>query len=201
MEKDAASFVKSSEGEDTKFKPTFLAIVRLLAYYGFAKFLPASDQHFGGWCRPFRRFICDPLFKKAGRNINIERGAFFGFGHLVSIGDNASLGINCTVRGPLTLGDNVMIGPDVVFLTGNHRFDRTDIPMIQQGFTKWKPITVGNDVWIGMRSIFLPGVTIGEGAIIGAGSVVTKDIPAYAIVGGNPARFIRSRLPAEPTNL
>jgi len=86
-----------------------------------------------------------------------------------------------------------MIGPDVVVLSASHKFDRTDIPMCQQGGEPLRPVYIGDDVWIGTRAIILPGRKIGKGAIIGAGAVVTKDVPEYAIVGGNPARVIRYR--------
>lgn len=86
-----------------------------------------------------------------------------------------------------------MMGTDVVVITKNHAFNQTDIPMMQQGFEDERPVIIGNDVWIGDRVIILPGVHIGDGAIIAAGAVVTKDVPAYAIVGGVPAKLIRMR--------
>ena len=85
-----------------------------------------------------------------------------------------------------------MMGPYVTILTHTHKIDRTDIPMGQQGNIV-KEVVIGNDVWIGMRSIIMPGVKIGNGAVIGAGAVVTKDVPDYAIVGGVPAKVIRYR--------
>jgi len=68
-----------------------------------------------------------------------------------------------------------------------HAFDRTDIPINQQGATEIQPVTIGDDVWIGQRAIIKPGVTVGNHAIIGAGSIVTKDVPEWAIVAGNRA--------------
>lgn len=85
------------------------------------------------------------------------------------------------------------MGPDVLIITQNHRFDQLDLPMWRQGFSPSEPVIIGNDVWVGTRAIILPGVTISKGAIIGAGAVVTKDVPEYAIVGGNPARLIKYR--------
>lgn len=96
------------------------------------------------------------------------------------------------MHGPLRIGDNVMMGPEVTILTHTHRIDRTDIPMGQQG-SMVSEVVIGDDVWIGMRAIILPGVRIGSGAVIGAGAVVTKDVPDYAVVGGVPARVIRYR--------
>lgn len=85
-----------------------------------------------------------------------------------------------------------MMGPDVSILTHTHNIERTDIPMGQQGMRVFEVI-IGNDVWIGMRVIIMPGVKVGNGAVIGAGTVVTKDVPDYAIVGGVPARIIKFR--------
>ena len=84
-----------------------------------------------------------------------------------------------------------MMGPDVVILTHTHKIADITIPMGLQG-SEVKPVTIGNDVWIGMRSIIMPGVTIGEGAVIGAGSVVTKNIPPYSIAVGTPAKVIKT---------
>ena len=85
------------------------------------------------------------------------------------------------------------MGTDVTIITRNHRFDRTDIPMMEQGFEEERPVYIGNDVWIGDRVLILPGVHIGDGSIIAAGAVVTKDVPPYSIVAGVPARKIRDR--------
>lgn len=170
--------------------------VALFLYLFFLKYLPSTDH--GGTIfrciRAVRSAVGRFLFDDCGKNINIERLADFGTGKGIKIGDNSGLGINCKVRGPLTIGNNVMMGPDVMIYTQNHNFDRVDIPMNQQGFTiKNCGVVIGNDVWIGARVIILPGVTIGTGVVIGAGAVVTKDIPDYAIVGGTPAKVIKFR--------
>ena len=86
-----------------------------------------------------------------------------------------------------------MMGTDVTIITRNHRFDRTDIPMMEQGFEEERPVYIGNDVWIGDRALILPGVHVGDGSIIAAGAVVTKDVPPHSIVAGVPARKIRER--------
>lgn len=90
-------------------------------------------------------------------------------------------------------GDNVMMAPDCIIYVRNHESSRLDIPMCEQGSTEERPVVIGNDVWIGGRVIILPGVKIGDGAIIGAGSVVTKDVSEYDVVAGNPARVIKNR--------
>lgn len=142
--------------------------------------------------RRLRSAITGHSLEKHGRNINIERKADFGTGRGITLGNNSGLGVRYFVRGPLSIGENVMMGPDVTILTNGHNIERADIPMMQQGgFVKG--VVIGNDVWIGMRSIIMPGVKIGNGVVIGAGAIVTKDVPDYTIVGGCPAKVIRYR--------
>lgn len=168
-------------------------LLRLIIYYGFAAHLPASANRYTRWTRPIRRWIASPLFRRCGANVNIERGASFGSGRLVEIGNNSGLGVDCRLLGTVSIGDNVMIGPEVMFITSAHAFDRTDIPMISQGYTAERPIVVHDDVWIGARCTILPGVEIGEGSIIGACSVVTRSFPRHVIIAGNPARVVKER--------
>ena len=165
-------------------------------YYGFARHLPNSYSYtpLGRIAKAFRAHACRHLFQSAGRNINIERGAQFESGWCIQIGDNSGIGINCRVPGNLKIGRDVMMGPEVLILDQDHRFDDLETPMMFQGYNDSEPVVIEDDVWIGARVIVLPGITIGKGAIVGAGAVVTKNIPSYAICGGNPARVIRSRL-------
>lgn len=86
-----------------------------------------------------------------------------------------------------------MMGRESFIYTYNHETLRTDIPMQEQGGTAEKTVSIGNDVWIGSRVTILPGVTIGNGAVIGASSVVTKDVPPYAVACGNPAKVVKYR--------
>ena len=111
----------------------------------------------------------------------------------MEIGDRSGVGINAKMHGKVIIGNDVMMGPECIIYTQNHDFSRTDIPMNKQGFSEEKPVIIGDDVWIGGRVIILPGVNVGKGAIIGAGSVVTKDVPEYAIVAGNPATVKKYR--------
>ncbi|MEJ2648325.1 MAG: acyltransferase [Sedimentisphaerales bacterium] len=164
----------------------------LLLYYGFARYLPPSNARYSFGAKQIRYMLCKKLFRKIGKNTNIERLAFFRFGYNIEIGDNSGLGINCHISNA-KIGNNVMMGPDVLYIDNNHCFDRTDIPMMEQGNELQKELIIGDDVWIGSRAIFLPGVFIGKGVIVGAGSVVTKSVPDWAIVGGNPAKIIRYR--------
>ena len=86
-----------------------------------------------------------------------------------------------------------MMGPNCVIYTRNHKIDRLDIPMCQQGDTVEKPVTIGDDVWIGSNVIILPGVKIASHSVIGAGAVVTKDVDEYSVVAGNPAKVVKMR--------
>lgn len=171
-------------------------MILLILYYGLATHLPASNSRYTKWCRPVRRKLCSGLFRSAGKNINVEKGAKFGSGCYVSIGDNSGIGVDCQLMGDVSIGRNVMMGPDVLCITSTHDHSRSDVPMIEQGFTEEQPIIISDDVWIGARCTILPGVTIGKGVIIGAASVVTKNLPDYSVAVGNPATVIRSRLTA-----
>jgi len=164
-------------------------------YYGLARHLPISYrfQPLGKLGKMCRAMACRRLFRSCGQGVNVERGAYFDSGWELEIGHNSGLGINCDVPFDLKIGDDVMMGPDVFIVGNNHRFDDLNIPMRLQGNQESRPVRVGDDVWIGAKVIILPGLTIGKGAIIGAGAVVTKDVPPYAICVGNPARVIRFR--------
>lgn len=143
--------------------------------------------------KKLRYTFCRPLFHRCGRGVNIETGAYFGRGDTISIGDYSGLGRNSRIYKFTTIGSNVLMGPDVLIITDIHEFGSTDVPMTDQGHRPPKSISIGNDVWIGARAIILPGVSIGTGVVIGAGSVVTKDVPDWAVVAGNPARVMRYR--------
>ncbi len=173
-----------------------MRFIWLILYNSIARWLPATDNamFYSGPIRKFRSFIGCRCFENAGKHVNVEQGADFGTGRGIEIGNNSGLGLRCRVRGPLIIGDDVMMGPEVVILGGGHCTDRTDIPMRLQGsISNPKTTKLGNDIWIGTRAVILPGVEVGDGAIIGAGAVVTKNIPPYSVVGGVPAKVIRMR--------
>lgn len=160
-------------------------------YYGCAKHLPATSSGINVGQKAIRAFCGKLMLRSCGKNVNIEHGALFSA--KASLGDHSGIGINARINGECRIGSHVMMGTDVVIITRNHAFDRTDIPMMEQGFEEERPVTIGNDVWIGDRVIILPGVTIGDGSILAAGAVVTHDVPPYAIVAGVPAKVIKMR--------
>lgn len=160
-----------------------------ILYTIFAAWLPESRHSKAG--RYLRSFFARKIIKKCGNNVNFEKNARFT--PLLSIGDNSGVGINCEINGCVTIGNDVMMGPEVVIYTSGHSHKRTDIPMRLQGFSNAKPVEIGDDVWLGRRAIILPGVCIGNGSIIGAGAVVTKDIPPFSVAVGVPAKVIKDR--------
>lgn len=161
----------------------------LILYSVFAKPLPIS-HHFPP-AKAVRLFFARRILKKVGKEINIEKGAVIN--GQVSVGNYSGIGVNCELYGPVLIGEHVMMGPEVVIYTQNHAFGRVDVPIQEQGYDEFRPVTIGNDVWIGRRVIILPGVNIGEGCIIGAGAVLAKDVPPYSIVVGNPGKIVKSR--------
>ena len=165
----------------------------MLLYYGLATHLPPVDAPLGSLSQLFRNFLAKKLIKKFGNDVRVNPKASFGSGRRVEVGNNCNLSSGLIVIGDLKLGNDVMMGPEVVFISYNHEVSDLEVPMRMQGATDSKPIIVGNDVWIGMRAIVMPGVTIGSHSIVAAGSVVTKDVPDWGIVGGNPAKVIKFR--------
>ena len=170
-----------------------------LAYYGFAQYLPRSTSPGGKLWHGIRSFLARHIFQGTARHVNLESRAYFGSGGNIRIGTDSGIGFRCALYGRVIIGNKVMMGPEVLIQTRNHRTDRTDIPMQGQGVIE-SDLTIEDDVWLGARSIILPAVkTIGRGAIVAAGAVVTKPVPPFAIVGGNPAKIIRLRTESRNT--
>ena len=114
----------------------------------------------------------------------------------IIIGDNVGLNynvmLNANCGGLIKLGENISIGPYTVMRASNHNFKDITIPIRKQGHIPGV-IEIQNNVWIGAHVVILPNVMIGHSSVIGAGSIVNKDIPAFSVVAGNPARIIKSR--------
>lgn len=121
------------------------------------------------------------------------------YGYNIAVGAGFYCNFNCVILdvAPVRIGDRVLLAPAVQIYTATHPLDAsTRVAGLESG----QPVTIGNDVWIGGGAIILPGVTIGDRAVIGAGSIVTRDVPADVVVAGNPARVLRT-LPTSGTHL
>ncbi|HFC3500267.1 TPA: DapH/DapD/GlmU-related protein [Neisseria gonorrhoeae] len=135
-------------------------------------------------------FLARRVSPHIGRGVNIERGAYV-FPDTV-LGDGSGIGANCEICRGLVVGKNVMMGPECLLYSTNHKFDRENKRF--EGYTEIRPITLEDDVWPGRRVIVMAGVTVGRGSVVGAGAVITKDIPPYSLAAGNPA-VVKKNLP------
>lgn len=130
------------------------------------------------------------LLGQVGKNCCIESPFHCDYGYNIVAGDNFYMNVGCIILdgARVTFGDNVFVAPHCGFYTAGHPLDHE---RRNAGLEYALPITIGNNVWIGAQVCVLPGVTIGDDSVIGAGSVVTKDIPAGVLATGNPCRVIR----------
>ncbi len=141
-----------------------------------------------GW--PERQAILQQLLGHIGLNSKIEPPFYCSYGRNIYLGDEVFLNVSCTILDPnqVRIGHYVMIGPNVQIYTSAHHLQaETRI----QGLEVAKPVVIEDNVWIGGGAILLPGVTVGRNAVVGAGAVVSRDVPADTVVAGNPARVIR----------
>lgn len=155
-----------------------------------AKDLCYKFNHMKPSMRKERGNIIQQLFGKVGENCWIESPFNCDYGSNIVAGDNFYANTNCCILdcAKVTFGNNVWIGPNVSFYTPEHAFVSEERAA---GYERALPITVGDNVWIGGSVSIVAGVSIGADSIIGAGSVVTKDIPEGVIAVGNPARILR----------
>lgn len=137
-----------------------------------------------------RKALLGEIIGAMGDKVTIISPFYCDYGHNITIGDNFFSNMNLTIIdcAQVTIGDNVLIGPNVGIYTAGHPLS---IDLRRQGLEFALPIVVGDDVWIGGHVCILPGVTIGSGSVIGAGSLVTKDVPAGVLAYGNPCRVVR----------
>lgn len=150
--------------------------------YEYNQLHPAKLEH--------RKEIIRKLFGKTGKEFLIEPPFVCDYGYNIEIGENFYVNHNCVIldAAKVTFGDNVFVAPNCGFYTAGHPLD---VEQRNKGLEYAYPITIGNNVWVGAQVAILPGVTIGDNSVIGAGSVVSKDIPPGVIAVGNPCRVIR----------
>ena len=132
---------------------TYKTKILFISYKLFASWLPISQR--SSFAKKWRTFFAKRIIKQCGENINIERFAVFTPD--LFIGNNSGIGINFEVYWPVTIRNDVMMGPEVIIYTNAHCHDRIDIPMRDQGFNEALPVVIGDDVWIGRRAMIMPG--------------------------------------------
>lgn len=167
--------------DDPELVTEYLAAMRLLETFNLS---PAADPD-------GRRRILQDLLGALGPGTDIRPPLYCDYGYNLRIGARTfvNFGLVALDVAPITIGDDVQIGPGVQLLTPTHPTEA------EPRRAKWEaalPITIGDNVWLGGASIVLPGVSIGADTVVGAGAVVTKDLPAGVVAVGNPARVIRS---------
>ena len=145
-----------------------------------------------------RRRLLGRHFQRSGPGLRLFPGMrLFGVQQL-AVGANCWIGIDNTIQanGGVEMGDNVLLGPGVKIWSVSHVYADPVRPIIEQGY-EHKPVVIGSNVWIGANAFIMGGAHIGDGVVVSAGAVVGgKDVEPYAIIAGNPARKIGSRLPA-----
>lgn len=165
----------------------YLAMGTCCTLYGFAKYFPSP---IGDW---LRYWILKPFFLALGK-VRIYEGVTVWYPYRVSIGDKTTLNewVYIDGFGGVTIGHDVRIAHRVTIMSSDHNFESRDRCIREQGLSV-SPTRIDDDVWIGAGAIILPGVHLMKGAIVAAGAVVTKDVSAYTIVAGSPARPVRQR--------
>ena len=140
--------------------------------------------------REKQRKCLNKILGKTGKNFIIEQPFMCDYGYNIEIGENFYSNHNLIIldAGKVKFGDNVFIAPNCSFYTAGHPLD---VEKRNEGLEYAKPIEIGDNVWIGGNVVILPGVTIGSNTVIGAGSIVTKDIPSNVVAVGNPCKVIK----------
>lgn len=146
------------------------------------------------WCIFLKACLLRAMGATVGRNVDIYPHVWIAPGRNLRIGDQVdlALGVLISTGGGVEIGDRTLIGYRTQILSTNHRVPPAGQPILGSGHER-KEIVIGKDVWIGGNCMILAGVRIGDGSVIAAGSVVTRDVPSNAIVGGVPARVIKYR--------
>ena len=138
-----------------------------------------------------RQNLMRKILGKTNGSFLIEQPFFCDYGYNIEIGENFYANMNCIILdgAKVVFGNNVFIAPGCGFYTAEHPLD---VEQRNKGLEYAKPIIIGNNVWIGAQCIVLPGVTIGDNSVIGAGSVVTRNIPPNVVAVGNPCRILKN---------
>lgn len=159
-------------------------------YIAVFRFTPEDYRPYSLGFPVLRRFLVKQFALACGVKVRVKHNADVSPG--LVIGDYSELGTRCMIHSNVALGNHVIMGPDVKIYSRNHLFGSLDTPIALQG-KEYKKTCIGDDVWIGANALILGGVTVGSHSVVAAGSVVTRDVPEWAVVGGNPAKLIKDR--------
>ncbi len=167
--------------------------LKLIIYYLIIKNLPHSRLL--GLSNKLRMFYMAKVLNVIpyDKNSKFEYGIYISDTRNLKIGNHVRINENVFLQGSISIGNYVMIAPNVAIYSKTHNYHDINTPMVLSGETEMKEVIIEDDVWIGINSVILPGVKIGEGSIIGANSFVNKDVEPYSIMGGIPARLIKKR--------
>lgn len=152
----------------------------------FHKFNSLSEEHL-----TLRQDILSKIIPNAGKNLFVEPPFHCDYGSHITAGENLFMNFSCCILdvARVTIGDNCMFGPHVQIYTATHP---VEFKARNSGKELAKPITIGNNVWIGGNATICPGVSLGDNVVVGSGSVVTKNFPDNVVIGGNPAKIIKT---------
>lgn len=169
-------------------------ITRIFSEKKRIKMLEKARYKSGKWGLLIRYVLAKTLCKECGMNVSIHESCWFLNPGMICVGNNVSINPMCYIQGcgGIRIGNDVSIGHHVTIMSADHIYDDLNIPIKDQGI-QFKEVVIDDGAWIGAKATILMGVRIGQGAIVAAGAVVTRDVDSFTIVGGIPARLIRRR--------
>lgn len=166
----------------------------IFLYYAIARHLPMQPIPGFKFYYWVRYQLVKKILNECGQKIVVKNKCYFGNGSRLKVGDYTQLGQNARLTGEISLGSYIMMGPDVIIMAVTHDVSDLSKNMIDPTNPSIEdPVVIGDNVWIGTRVIILPGVTIGKNSIVGSGAVVTKSFPENSVIGGVPAKLLKTR--------
>ena len=166
---------------------------KLVIYYLFIQYLPHSRLL--SFSNRLRLWYMSKILRimPYDKNSKFETRIYISDARQIRFGSHVRINENSFFQGAVSVGNFVMIAPNVSIYSRTHMYSDFETPMVLSGNSEIREVIIEDDVWIGINAVVLPGIRIGKGSIIGANSVVTKDVPPYSIAGGVPAKIIKSR--------